>query len=196
MSTAAGLPKPRVDQSLEPIKALLEKRSPAVVRASRAPAIEAVIKWFDEQKLPYVLQGVDDAVQVPEILRPKTNVILGPDAVQRIGTNISNVASTLSEQGAVIALGSMACGGTRYLPLHAAYLVRYGLDPNEALNALTIHPARMFLLDDRVGSLKRGKDADFVVFSGNPFEMASRVQLVVIGGRVVIDRRPNAKRSG
>ena len=57
----------------------------------------------------------------------------------------------------------------------------------EALKAMTIHAARMFKIDDRVGSLERGKDADFVVFSGSPFEMTSRVQLVVVNGVVVVD---------
>ena len=79
--------------------------------------------------------------------------------------------------------------GARYLPLHAALAVRYGMEPTEALKAITIYPARMFKLDDRIGSLKRGKDADFVVFSGNPLEMTSRVQLVVVNGEIVVDKR-------
>jgi len=45
------------------------------------------------------------------------------------------------------------------------------------------------MLDDRIGSLRRGKDADFVVFTGNPFEMTSRVLLVVSDGHIVVDQR-------
>jgi imidazolonepropionase-like amidohydrolase len=80
------------------------------------------------------------------------------------------------------------------LPLHAAHAIRYGMDPEEALKALTIYPARMFKLDDRVGSLKRGKDADFVVYSGSPFEMTSHIKLVVVNGRVVVDNRKKEAR--
>ena len=57
------------------------------------------------------------------------------------------------------------------------------------MRAVTINPARFVGIDHRVGSLERGKDADFVVFSGNPFEMTSRVQLVVVGGTVAYDAR-------
>jgi imidazolonepropionase-like amidohydrolase len=63
------------------------------------------------------------------------------------------------------------------------------MDPQEALAALTLNPARMFRLDDRIGSLARGKDADVVVFSGNPFELTSRVLLVLVDGRIAVDRR-------
>ena len=65
------------------------------------------------------------------------------------------------------------------------------MEPTEALKAITIYPARMFKLDHRIGSLKRGKDADFVVFSGNPLEMTSQVQLVVVNGKIVVDNRKN-----
>ena len=67
------------------------------------------------------------------------------------------------------------------------------LDPIAALSAMTIEPARAFHIDDRVGSLKRGKDADFVVFDGSPFEITSRPLLVVCNGRVVHDARPTAE---
>ena len=57
------------------------------------------------------------------------------------------------------------------------------------MQALTLWPAQAFHLDDRIGSLEKGKDADLVVFSGNPFETQSRVLLVVCNGRVVVDNR-------
>ena len=79
--------------------------------------------------------------------------------------------------------------GARFLPLHVAYAVRYGLSPADALAALTLWPAKAFKLDDRIGSLEKGKDADFVVFSGDPFEPQSRVLLVVCNGTVVKDNR-------
>ena len=189
-----GSNKPRIDQSQEPLRALLEKKIPAIVRSQRAPAIEAVVKWFEEQKLPYVLTGIDEALETPETLGGCKQVLLAPEAVQPQTKQSANAAKKLAERGVRIALGSHATAGSRYLPVHAAYAVRYGLDPETALAAITMDTARMFQIDDRVGSLARGKDADFVVFSGNPFEMESRVLLVVCNGEIVVDRRVESRK--
>jgi imidazolonepropionase-like amidohydrolase len=89
--------------------------------------------------------------------------------------------------------GTGDCAGARFLPLHAAYAVRYGLDPQAALAALAANAAAAFKLDDRIGTLAKGKDADFVVFSGDPFEPTSRVLLVGCNGELVVDRRKEAK---
>ncbi len=194
--TADGSPKkPEVNETLEPMRALLEKRIPAVVSTAREPAIVQVVEWFEKNELPYVLSGIQDAVETPGILgNHRPGVLLSPDVVHRDGKKIVNAAARLSDRGLPVALVSAATEGARYLPLHAAHAIRYGMDPEEALKALTIYPARMFRLEDRVGSLKRGKDADFVVYSGSPFEMTSHVQLVVVNGRVVVDNRKQEER--
>jgi imidazolonepropionase-like amidohydrolase len=154
-----------------------------------------VVEWFEKNKLPYILSGIQDAVETPEILGDhRPGVLLPPNVVQREGKKIINAAAKLSDHGLPVALVSASTEGARYLPLHAAHAIRYGMDPEEALKALTIYPARMFKLDDRVGSLKRGKDADFVVYSGSPFEMTSHIKLVVVNGRVVVDNRKKEAR--
>lgn len=187
---SAGPHEPEIDEALEPLRAVIEHRIPAVIRSDRAPAIERVLEWLEENKLAYVLTGLRDAVETPEILGAShAPVVLGPDVVQREGGQTINAAAVFADRGHPIAFGTGATAGARFLPLHAAMAVRYGMDPARALEALTIEPARMFKLDDRVGSLERGKDADFVVFSGNPFEMTSRVILVVVNGAVVVDHR-------
>ncbi|MDP6928678.1 MAG: amidohydrolase family protein [Planctomycetota bacterium] len=182
--------KPNIDENLEPLKALWEQKIPAIVRSNKEPAIRSVVKWFTEKKLPFVLTGLNDAIETPEILgAAKPPALLGPDLIRRDGRKIINAAATMADVGLPFALGTGDTAGSRYLPVHASLAIRYGLDPTEALKALTLYPAQIFKLDDRVGSLKRGKDADFVVFSGGPFEMTSQILLVVVNGRVVIDRR-------
>jgi imidazolonepropionase-like amidohydrolase len=74
------------------------------------------------------------------------------------------------------------------------HAIRYGMDPEAALRALTLGPARMFGLESRIGSLERGKDADLVVFSGSPFEPTSQVLLVICNGRIVHDARAQENR--
>ena len=75
--------------------------------------------------------------------------------------------------------------GARDLPLLAAWAVRHGLGPSAAVKALTLDSARLLGVADRVGSLEQGKDADLVLLTGDPFDAATRVRAVWIGGRVV-----------
>ena len=71
----------------------------------------------------------------------------------------------------------------QYLPLCAGLAVREGLPYDEALKAITLYPARILGIADRVGSLTPGKDADIVITSGHPINLFSRVQTVLIGGQ-------------
>ena len=80
------------------------------------------------------------------------------------------------------------------LPLQAAMAARLGLPTEAALRGLTIEPARAIGLGDRVGSIKVGKDADLVAFPGDPLDPRNRPTLVVINGKVVVDRRQGEKR--
>jgi imidazolonepropionase-like amidohydrolase len=145
---------------------------------------------LEKEQLAYLLQGVDDLRDDASLLKGKQPAILvGPDAVSEEDGEIHNEAATFCDRDLPIVFGSGDCAGARFLPVHAAYAVRYGLGPADALAALTLWPARAFHLADRIGSLEKGKDADLVVFSGNPFEPQSRVLLVVCNGVVVVDHR-------
>ena len=73
----------------------------------------------------------------------------------------------------------------QYLPLCAGLAVKAGMDPFEALKAITINPAEHALVADRVGSLEAGKDADIVITDGSPFEVNTTVKAVFIDGNKV-----------
>jgi imidazolonepropionase-like amidohydrolase len=186
-----GKPKaPKVDENLEPMRAAIEKRATLVVRVNRGPAIRDVVELLEKEQIPYVLHGAEDLLDDSRPLQgKKPTVMVGPETVSEEKGVLRNVAAALTDLDLPITFGSGECAGAKLLPLHAAYSVRYGLSPAEALMALTSWSARAFLVDDRIGSLARGKDGDLVVFSGNPFEPQSRVLLVVCNGRVVVDRR-------
>ena len=62
---------------------------------------------------------------------------------------------------------------------------KYGLDPNEALKAITLNPAKLIGMEDRIGSLERGKDADLVIFDGDPFDIQTKVLKTFINGKLV-----------
>ena len=72
-----------------------------------------------------------------------------------------------------------------YLPLCAGLAVKAGMDPFDALKAITINPAKHAGIADRVGSLEVGKDADIVVTDGCPFEVSTKVKYVLIDGEQV-----------
>ena len=74
---------------------------------------------------------------------------------------------------------------TQYLPIAAALAVKNGLPAEEALKSITIYAARAAFVDDRVGSLEPGKDADIVLWDGNPLEIATRVKMVYLMGEKV-----------
>ena len=186
-----GKPKPpKTDEGLEPLRAVIENRAALVVRTDRGASIAKVVTLLEEAKVPYVLQGAEGAVDDTAVLEGKRPpILLEPDMVRRDGNKLVNSAAVLADIDVPLLFGTGSCADARYLPLHAAYAVRYGLGPDEALAAVTANTAEAFKIDDRIGSLAKGKDADFVVFSGDPFEPTSRVLLVGCNGEIAIDHR-------
>ena len=83
------------------------------------------------------------------------------------------------------------CMPVQYLALAAAMAVREGMDEAEALKAITINAAEITGIDDRVGSIEPGKDADIAIFDGHPFEIRSKVVNTIINGKVVYERNKN-----
>ncbi len=79
----------------------------------------------------------------------------------------------------------------QYLPLCAGLAVKYGLPMEEGLKALTINPARICRVEERVGSLKPGKDADIAIFSGNPMEVFTKTLYTIIDGEIVYEDSEN-----
>jgi imidazolonepropionase-like amidohydrolase len=154
------------------------------------------------------LDAAAEAWKEPQLLvRSKTSVVLPPFSTSGRtdeGAFMAwNVARLLHDRGVTIALSSH--GGESLesrLPMQAGYAMRGGLVPTEeelkngvpriayALEAVTINPARMLGVEDRVGSLEVGKDADLVLWNGPPFEPSSRVIGVVLDGVLKVDPRP------
>ena len=100
-------------------------------------------------------------------------------------------AARFQELGVAIALSGHGARdvGSR-LARQAGFAMRGGLSFDHALAAVTINPARMVGVDDRVGSIEVGKDADLVLWSGKPFEPTSGVIGVILNGELVLDPRP------
>jgi imidazolonepropionase-like amidohydrolase len=179
--------RPNTDNNLEPYRALFAAQIPALVVAHRTDAIQAAVGLFRDQfKLRTVLAGSDDAVRVAELLAAKqVAVAVGPDLVPSIDGRPTNVAQVLAVRGVRFGFQSQGTTGSKVLPLAVTYGVRRGLGVGDALAGLTAWPAEMLAVDSQVGTLAAGRDADLVVLSGPPFELATRVRAVMIDGQWV-----------
>jgi imidazolonepropionase-like amidohydrolase len=177
------------DEDLEPFAALFRGQIPAFVHAGRADEILNALRVFgDEFDLDVTLVDAGDAFRVAdEIRRRGAAVALGPGVTRREKGELVNTAGALARAGARILFQSSATSGAQFLRLNAAYAARQGLDPVEALRALTINPARALKVDGRLGSIEAGKDADLVFLSGDPLQLTSRVTKVLVNGKVVYD---------
>ena len=116
--------------------------------------------------------------------------IVGPDLTSRNKIEVQNTAfktaGILQKAGVEIAITTdHPVSLISSLPLCAGMAVKAGLDEEYALKAITIHAARICGVENRVGSLEPGKDADIAVFSGNPMEIATKTLMTIIDGKIV-----------
>ncbi len=157
----------------------------------RADDIATAIRLSEEFGYRLVINHGTEGHLIADYLAEKgVDVIVGPLLTSRSKIELRNRAISTP---AVLAAAGVRIALTTDHPVvpidllinEAALCVRAGLDPETALEALTINPARMLGLDDRVGSLEPGKDGDVVVWSGHPLELESRTAHVFVDGREV-----------
>ena len=191
---ARGLTRPlaasRLD--LEALQPVLEGRVPLVVAVSRGSDIETVLRIGAEYGLTLVLEGAEEAWMVAdEIVRAGVPVIVKPlsnsPGFDRLGARFDN-AALLNRAGVDVSIGSFDSHNARWITLEAGNAVRVGLPWEVALRAVTLAPARAFGAGDTHGSLEPGKVGNVVVWSGDPFEVSTRAEAVVIRGRIVPPR--------
>jgi imidazolonepropionase-like amidohydrolase len=179
--------EPKREEALEPYRKLFAKEIPALVAAGDVPSLEAAIRVLrEENDVDVVFVGAEAALAAdPAAAAKASGAILGPAFVQESRGARINVPESLAARGIAAAFGSTGIEGTRSLPLQAAFAVRQGMDPFDALKALTIGPARLLKAEARLGSIERGRDADLVFWTGDPFSASSRVKRVLVEGRTV-----------
>ncbi len=193
---AGGAEPPKTDLALEPLAELLAGRFPAFIECYRADDIMTALRLADEFKFKAVLVGCAEGFKVAdEIARRGFPVIVGPMGVgpKRVETEEASLgnAAILAKAGVKVVLQSddaLGVGAAEELPLTAALAVKGGLDRGAALRGITSAAAEVLGVAARIGSLAPGKDADFVVFSGDPLHYRTRVDKVFIDGRLVFER--------
>ncbi|MBX6365634.1 MAG: amidohydrolase family protein [Gemmatimonadetes bacterium] len=172
---------------LEALIPVVEGRLPLVVKVDRASDILTVLRVAREYNVKLVLSGVQEGWRVaPEIARAHVPVILNPidnlPDFEWVGATLEN-AGRLANAGVDVAFATFDSHNARDLKQFAGNAVSYGMPYDAALRAVTVNPARIFGIADRYGTLEPGKDADVVLWSGDPFELTTRVERVYIKGR-------------
>jgi imidazolonepropionase-like amidohydrolase len=180
---------PPADPALEPYRRLFGGEVPAVLQVDTAIAVHHAIKVFvDEFKVELVLLDGRDALRILDQVDGKVKGVVVPKEITLTYQKKNLVpAAEFSRAGLPVGFQSHGRNAARGLPLNVAYAVRRGMDPGAALRSLTIDAAKMFHIDDRVGSLEAGKDGDVLIFSGDPFEISSRLLHVFVNGAEVVE---------
>lgn len=178
---------PARDLAKEAMLLVLNREIPVHIHVGTADDIMTAVRLADEHKfLRLSLVHAEEAWKVAGQLAAKhVAVVVGPVMVTYDDENRPiNLAQALNEQGVEVSITTDADVVQQpFLRFQAAVAVRHGMKPAEALKAVTINPARLAGLEARIGSLEPGKDADFVVFDGDPFDIQTRVAAVYIDGR-------------
>ncbi len=172
---------------------------PVAVQAWATQDVRTAVYLKEEFGIPNMfVDAAAEAWREPDLLvRSGMGVVLPPHAFAgRTGDDGAffawNTAALLHEAGVPIALsghGSADIGDR--LARQPAWAMRGGLPFEAALAAVTIQPARMVGVDDRIGSIETGKDADLVLWSGEPFALTSKIVGVLLNGLLIVDPRPS-----
>lgn len=170
---------------------MLSREIPWRQHCHRADDIATALRLAAEFGYDLVVDHGTEAHLLADILAARDiPVIIGPLLTSRSKVELRN--RSIANPGRLAAAGVTIAITTDHpvvpvslLSHQAALAVKEGLDPGVALRALTINPARIVGIDGRLGSIEAGKDGDLAIWSGDPLDVFSQVELAFIGGRQV-----------
>jgi imidazolonepropionase-like amidohydrolase len=177
------------DLILEALVPVVEGKVPLVTTVSREQDIKDAIAFAERAKVKMIVSGGTEAPKVAALLKEKNiPVILGgilttPSSPDAFHAETYQIAGELAKAGVKFAFSTGDNTNVRLVPYHAAMSVAWGLDRDDALEALTVNAAEILGVADRVGTLEKGKDANLFIAKGDPLEVRTDITHVVIGGR-------------
>ncbi|WP_114954295.1 amidohydrolase family protein [Sphingosinicella terrae] len=172
---------------LEALVPVVERRMKLLVSVNRASDIRDALAFAREERVGIILEGVAEgwrvaaeiaAAGVPVLLTPVDNL---PASFEALGATLDN-ARLLQRAGVLVGFQGNGNHRERELRYNAGNAVAAGLAWEQGLAAVTINPARIFGLDDRVGSIEPGKEADLVIWNGDPLDTLGRPSAIFIRG--------------
>jgi imidazolonepropionase-like amidohydrolase len=183
------VPFHKKDLKLEALIPVLKGELPIWITANNLMQIEAAISWAEEQNVKMVLVGGSDAVYATELLKKNSIPVIITSILKLPVHRDSDIDEPftlplkLHKAGIKFCIAATGASSVRNLPYHAAKAAAYGLPKEEALKAVTLYPAEIIGVADRVGSLETGKDATLMVTDGDPLEIITQIEKLYIQGR-------------
>jgi imidazolonepropionase-like amidohydrolase len=180
---------PDRDLKLEALGKVLRRELKARVHAHRADDMLTAIRIAEEFGLDLTLEHATEGYKIAPILAAKgIPVTAGPILFSRAKVELREMTpknpGLMAQAGVKVSIQTDEMSAVQYLTINAALAVREGMAEEAALRAITINPAEIIGVANRVGSLEPGKDADVVVFSGHPFDYRTVAELVIVDGQV------------
>ena len=184
--------RPSEDLKMDVLVKLLKGEIKALITANSSTDIMSAIRLAKEFNLKLVLDGAAEAYRlIPQVKEAKAEIVLHATMAR----NADDMVNMSRESAALLTAAgipvSIETGYEAYVPktrillFEAAQAVAYGLSFTEGLKAITINPATLLGLEKRIGSIEKGKDADIVLYNGDPFEYLTKVCMVFINGEPV-----------
>ncbi len=183
--------RPAFDMKMNALLPVLRKEIPLKAHAHQADDLFTALRIAREFDVNITLEHVTEGhLVVDELAKENVMMAVGPTLTHASKFELRNKSwetpAALANAGCHVSIITDApVIPQKYLPLCAGLAVKAGMDPFDALKAITINPAEHALVADRVGSLEVGKDADVVITDGCPFEVSTDVKAVFIDGTQV-----------
>lgn len=187
--------RPSFDLKKDALSKLLRGEIKALITANKSVDIMNAIRLAKEFNFKLVIDGAAEAYRlIDEIKKSKAEIILHATMARNEDEMLNMTresAAILTKAGIPVSIES---GYESYVPktrlvlFEAAEAVSFGLPFDEGLKSITINPAKLLGIENRVGSIEKGKDADIVLYNGDPFEYTTNVVGVLIDGNIVYER--------
>lgn len=188
-----SLPRPDRNVVLEPLVPYVRGEQPVIFRADREAEIRGALRFADEMKLKPIILGGNDAGKVVNLLKEKnvpvilTGIFSLPQREDDAYDSLYETAAKLQQGGVRYCISTGDAGPeVRNLAQYAGMAAAFGLTKADAVKAVTLYPAQILNVADRLGSIEVGKMANLVVTDGDLLEIRTRIRYLLIDGRSVV----------
>lgn len=191
-NTARASGSAKLDLIYEAMRPLLNRQIPAIITANGEANIRAAVAFGEKWGIRVVISGASEAWKVRKFLADKKIPLILGSLESAPGDDVPYdeiyaQPGLLYEAGVKFAFSTGAGSNARHVAFHAALAMAYGLPSDGALKALTIWPAEIFGVEKEIGSIEKGKLANFFITTGDPMDLRTQVVEVFIKGRMLAD---------
>ena len=183
----------KYNEKYESVKSVFKKETKVEVCAHKAQDIQTALRLKEEFDLDLILTFFTEGHMIENQVDKNIPLMLGPYLTDKSNYELLNRNS--SSPAIFCSKGFITCLITNHpevsielLPICAAVGIKYGMSYEDALKAITINPAKALSVEDRVGSIEVGKDADLVVFDGDPFKARTKTVVTIVDGEIAYRR--------